>query len=194
MKISDVASFYGVKPLKEDNWHDFEELFGERGACGGCWCMSWRLKRSEFERQKGEKNKKAMRAIIKSGEVPGIIIYIEGKPAGWCSLGPRQNFSALERSRILKKVDDQDVWSIVCFFIPKQNRRKGLSVQLIKAAIEYAREQGARILEAYPHDPVKGDMPDVFAHTGLAHAFEKAGFKEVARRSEKRPIMRYHID
>ena len=84
--------------------------------------MWWRLKRSEFDRQKGEKNRESMKAIVKSGEVPGIIIYLEGKPAGWCSLGPRENFPVLERSRIFKKIDDQPVWSIVCFVVPAGGR------------------------------------------------------------------------
>jgi GNAT superfamily N-acetyltransferase len=193
LKISEITSHYGVKPVTETNWNDFEELFGAKGACGGCWCMWWRLKRSEFDRQKGERNRESMKAIVKSGEVPGIIIYLEGKPAGWCSLGPRENFSVLERSRILKKVDEQPVWSIVCFFIPKQYRRRGISLQLIKAAMEYAVEQGAKVIEAYPHEPAKGGMPDVFANAGILSAFMKAGFKEVARRSGKRPIVRYYV-
>jgi len=177
--------------LTEDRWSDFETLFGERGACGGCWCMWWRLKQSEFERQKGNKNKEAMHQIVKSGDIPGIMAYYQNKPIAWCSVSPREKYSRLARSRVLKPVDHQPVWSIVCFFIAKSYRRKGLTVALLKYVIKYCKEQGAKIIEGYPIDPKKPNMPDVFAYTGLMAAFQKAGFKEVARRSETRPIMRY---
>jgi GNAT superfamily N-acetyltransferase len=180
-------------PVTPERWKDFKTLFGERGACGGCWCMWWRLKRSEFEKQKGEGNKKAMKKIIHSGEVPGLLAYADGQPIAWCSVAPREAFSALERSRILKRVDDEPVWSIVCFFVAKPFRRKGMTVKLLQSAVTYSKKQGARIVEGYPVEPKKGKTADVFAYTGLASAFRKAGFKEVARRSETRPIMRYYL-
>jgi GNAT superfamily N-acetyltransferase len=180
-------------PLTRKRWSDFETLFGERGACGGCWCMLWRLRRSEFERQKGEGNRKAMKAIVDSGEIPGILAFSQGQAVAWCSVAPRERFSALARSRILKKVDDVPVWSITCFFVNKNYRRKGLSIQLLKAAIDYVNVQGGKVLEAYPVEPKKDHMPDAFAWTGLASAFVKAGFVECARRSETRPIMRFYI-
>jgi GNAT superfamily N-acetyltransferase len=179
-------------PLTPARWGDFETLFGERGACGGCWCMWWRIPRSQYNNQKGEKNRRAMNALVKAGEVPGILAYLDGKPVAWCSVAPRESFSGLERSRILKPVDEQPVWSIVCFFIAKEHRRKGLSVKLLKAAIEYVRQRGGRIVEGYPVESKK-DQPDAFVWTGLASAFAKAGFKEVERRSGSRPIMRYAI-
>ena len=119
--------------------------------------------------------------------------YAEGEPVGWCSVAPRRDFSALERSRILKPVDDQPVWSVVCFFVAKPSRRKGVTHQLLTAAVEYARDKGAKIIEGYPVEPKTGSVPEVFVFTGLAPAFRKAGFVQVARRSETRPIMRYTI-
>jgi hypothetical protein len=115
-------------PLTPDRWSDFETLFGERGACGGCWCMLWRLKRSEFEQQKGEANRKAMQRMVKSKQVPGILAYSQKQPVAWCSMGPRQDFPALERSRILKKTDDEPVWSITCFFIEKNMEKINFSL------------------------------------------------------------------
>jgi len=152
--------------------------------------MWWRLTRSEFERQQGEDNRQAMKAIVESGEVPGILAYAEGKPVGWCSVAPREVFGALQRSRILKRVDDQLVWSVVCFFIAKGYRRKGLTVALLEAAADYAAARGAKIVEGYPVEPKKADAPAAFMYTGIASAFRKARFVEVARRSETRPIMR----
>lgn len=182
-----------VRPLREEAWDEFEQLFGERGACGGCWCMWWRLSRSQFEKQKGEKNRQAMRAIVESGEVPGILAYVNGRPAGWCSVAPREHYPVLERSRVLKRVDEKPVWSIVCLFVARPYRRTGLSVRLIEAAVEYVRSRGGRILEGYPVEPRKDEMPDAFAWTGIASAFLKAGFREVARRSDTRPVMRREI-
>ncbi len=183
------------RPVTPDRWHDFEKLFGERGACGGCWCMFPRLKRAEFEKQKGLGNKRAMRKIIASDNVPGILAYDEGEPIGWCSVGPREDYPALERSRVLKRVDEQPVWSIVCFFIARPYRKKGVSLRLLRAAIGYARENGAALLEGYPFDLTgkKSPLPDAFVWTGLVSAYREAGFVEILRRSPTRPIMRYQL-
>jgi len=187
--VSDLK-FY---PLTVERWTDFEKLFGKTGACGGCWCMWWRLKRSEFEHQKGEGNRKAMKKIVDSAEIPGILAYAKGQAVAWCSVAPRETYPLLERSRTLKRVDDKPVWSIVCFFTAKPFRGKGIMSRLLKATIEYVSKHGGKIVEAYPVEPKEGRMPDAFAYTGLASTFRKAGFVEVARRSEKRPIMRYTI-
>ena len=180
-------------PLTKNRWSDFESLFGEKGACGGCWCMFWRLKRSDFERQKGEGNRRAMKSIVDSGQTPGIIGKIGQKPVAWCSVAPRETFGALQRSRILKKVDDRPVWSISCFFVHKDFRGKGVCTCMAAAAVEYAKTNGGRLVEAYPVEPKQGRIAPAFAWTGIASAFRKAGFVECARRSETRPIMRYHI-
>jgi len=152
--------------------------------------MLWRLKRSEFEKQKGDKNKAALKAVVDSGEAPGILAYANGGAIGWCAVAPRETYPALDRSRVLKRIDDKPVWSIVCLFIAKEYRRKGVSVELLKAAAEYVRKRGGRLVEGYPVEPRKDAMPDVFAWTGVASAFLKAGFVECERRSETRPIMR----
>lgn len=182
-------------PLTSERWSDLELLFGPRGACGGCWCMFWRLKYSEFELLKGEGNRAMLKDIVDSGEDPGIMAYLGDQPVGWCSMAPRLDFSALERSRILKPIDDRPVWSVVCFFIERKHRRQGLMLGLLNAAVDYARQHGARVVEGYPKDPQAGSTsPDVFVYTGLFSAFQKAGFVEVARRSPTRPVMRYVIN
>lgn len=155
--------------------------------------MFWRQTRAEFEKRKGEKNRRAMKSLIDSGTVPGLLAFINNEPVGWCSVGPRASYSALERSRVLKPVDDRPVWSIVCFFIAKEYRRQGLTIALLKAAIAYVKKNGGKIVEGYPIDPKKKDYVDTFAYTGLVSAFKKAGFQEVARHSETRPIMRFYI-
>ncbi|MBN1536334.1 MAG: GNAT family N-acetyltransferase [Anaerolineales bacterium] len=182
------------KPVTPETWDDFELLFGPRGASGGCWCMWFRLSRAQFEQQKGDGNKEAMHHIVNSGEVPGILAYSSKQPVGWCSVAPREHFSALERSRVLKRVDNELVWSIVCFFIAKPYRRKGVMRRLLQAAVEYAISQGAKIIEGYPIEPKKGVTPDVFAYHGLSSIFLETGFQEVARRSQTHPIMRYFVN
>ena len=183
-----------IIPVTQERWGDMQTLFGPRGATGGCWCMFLRVTAKEFDVQKGEGNRQEMGKIIDSGEVPGLIAYVDGVPAGWCSVAPREAFPRLERSRVAKRLDEQPVWSVICFFIGKDYRRSGLSVKLLQGAVEYAKAQGAQIIEGYPVEPRKGSMPDVFAWQGLAEAFREVGFIEVARRTETRPMMRYVVE
>ena len=117
-----------------------------------------------------------------------MLAYVDGKPVGWCAIAPREQYPRLERSRILQPIDECAVWSVTCFFVARAFRRQGLSARLLKAAVKFAHSRGARIVEGYPHE-VKSSA-DVFVFTGLLNAFRKAGFKEVARRSKTRPIMR----
>lgn len=182
-----------VHPLTSDRWKDLVALFGERGACGGCWCMWWRLARSAFVKGKGAGNRRALRKIVEGDGVPGLIAYFDGTPAGWCSVAPREDYPVLSRSRVLAPVDDRPVWSIVCFFVAKPFRRGGLTASLIEGALAYAKKKGASIVEGYPVEPKKGSLPDAFAYTGLASSFRRAGFAEVARRSATRPLMRYYL-
>jgi GNAT superfamily N-acetyltransferase len=177
-------------PVTPERWGDLEKLFGEHGAGGGCWCMWWRLTRSQFWQQRGQKNKEALKAMVDSGQAPGLLAYAHGEPIAWCSVGPRETYPALERSRTLKRVDDKPVWSIVCFFVARPFRGRGLMVPLLKAAIAYAKEYGAKIVEGYPVEPTKR-LPWGSGYMGLAPAFREVGFVEVLRRSETRSIMRY---
>jgi GNAT superfamily N-acetyltransferase len=182
-------------PVTSERWSDLELLFGPRGACGGCWCMFFRLTHSEFEHLKGEGNRALLKDIVDNGEVAGILAYQDDQPVGWCSVAPRLDFTALERSRILKPIDDQEVWSVVCFFIERKHRRQGLMLGLLTAAVDFARQHGAKIVEGYPKDPEVGSIsPDVFVFNGLLSSFRKSGFVEVARRSPTRPVMRYYIN
>ena len=153
--------------------------------------MWWRRPKAEFERGKGTVNRNAFKSLVRRDAPTGILAHAGADPVGWCSVAPREHFPRLAGSRILAPVDDRAVWSIVCLFVARDWRRQGVSVALLRAAVAHARRHGARLVEGYPVEPRTGAQPDAFVWTGLASAFERAGFREVARRSETRPIMRY---
>jgi GNAT superfamily N-acetyltransferase len=182
-----------VHPATPDRWDDLEALFGPRGACAGCWCMWWRLRRSEWTKGKGDGNHRALRALVRRDEPPGLIAYAGKEPVGWIAVAPRKAYPGLDRSRTLKPVDERPVWSVTCFFTARAHRRRGVTVKLLEAAARHARDRGADCLEGYPVEPRKDSMPDAWVFTGLAGAFRRSGFVEVARRSETRPIMRREL-
>lgn len=183
-----------IQPALAERWDDLERLFGARGACGGCWCMWYRLPRAEYERRKGAGNRTALRRLLRSGQPAGVVGYAGGEPVGWCSVAPRTAFPRLERARTLRPVDAEPVWSIVCVFVTPAHRRKGVSVALLKGAAAYAGSLGATIVEGYPVVPRAGMIPAVFAHPGTPSAFLAAGFQEVARPTPARLIMRRRVD
>ncbi len=179
-------------PLTQKLWHDFELLFGANGACGGCWCMYWKLRGKEFDENTGDPARQIQKSIVDDGTSPGLIAYSEGYPVGWIAVEPRKEYPKLAHSRTLMPVDDQEVWSITCFFIEKKHRRKNIAVALLDAAIKYVEKKGGEILEGYPVDTKKNE-PAPYVFTGTASIFKRAGFKEVARNAPTRPIFRYSI-
>ena len=187
----DFADF-SCHPLTPKLWRDFEILFCTNGACGGCWCMYWKLRGKAFEEAAGDEARQMQKSQVDSGHSPGLIAYSEGYPIGWIAVEPRSAYSKLAHSRVLKPVDDQPVWSITCFFVSKKARRNGLTIRLIKEAVKYVQERGGKIVEGYPIK-TSGEAPAPFLYTGIASAFSQAGFVECIRRSATRPIYRYVI-
>jgi GNAT superfamily N-acetyltransferase len=184
-----------VEPVTKKNWNLFMKLFGEKGACGNCWCMYYRLSKADFLSGKiDEGNKKSMKEIIWAGKPVGLLGLIEGQPVAWCAFAPREDFIKLEKSRVHKRIDNKKVWSIPCFFIDKNFRRSGISALLLKGAIDYAKREGIKIIEAYPAIPAQDKIPDSFAWFGFYKSFERAGFKIVDRTSKNRPMVRYYLD
>ena len=160
-----------IHPLTPDRWNDFEALFGERGAYGGCWCMWWRTTRKEFEACQGEKNRLAMKALVDGGAVPGLIGYCEGNPAAWCALGPRDDFPSINRSRVLKKLDDTPVWSLPCLFVGKEFRGRGLVEEMIRGAMKYVGSQGGQVIEAYPDGAAQRQVAARIQFHGFSRCF-----------------------
>lgn len=180
-------------PVTSDNWPDLVSVFGERGGRAGCWCMRWRLPREQFEKQKGERNRRALETGIAQGKIKGVVGYVDGVPAAWCSLGSRSEFTELDESDLLAAIDDEPVWSISCLFVARSFRRQGINDLLLAAAVEYAGQQGAKIVEGYPLSPGSPKVPLAAAWTGFESVFMRADFVEVARRVPMRPIYRREI-
>ena len=183
------------EPLTKTNWQKFEQLFGEKGACGNCWCMYYRLPKSEFDEGKTDNgNKDKMKELVWDNKPTGMLALYEGRAIAWCALAPRGDFVKLSRSRVHKPIDDKPVWSIPCFFVHKDFRRCGISVELLKSLILYSKQKNIEVLEAYPTIPTKGTLPDSFAWIGLYSSFKKAGFVIVDRTSKNRPMVRFYND
>ena len=184
-KTPDVS----IHPLTPDRWSDFEALFGKNGACAGCWCTWWRMSQSEWLAKKGDGTKRVMRALVKKGPPPGLLAYAGDQAVGWCALAPREKYPRLARSKILAPVDEAPVWSVTCFFVRRDWRHRGVTTALLVEAARFAGANGGRIVEGYPSDTDK-EQPAAFVFHGLLGAFRRAGFREVARRSKHRPIVR----
>ena len=179
-----------IRPFTPDLWPQFEELFGANGAYSGCWCMWWRIKRSEFK--SGDANKAAFKKIVRKGPPPGLLAFEGDVAVGWCQLTPRADLPTLDRSPMLVAVDDVPVWSVSCFYVKKGHRGKGVMRALLDAALVEAKRAGAPALEAYPWD-TKEKKGAATVHTGIASTFARAGFKTVARRAVHRPVMRHDL-
>jgi GNAT superfamily N-acetyltransferase len=193
MASRNLAPDLKIHPLTLPRWDDFEMLFGEHGAYGGCWCMWWRSTRREFEARQGDGNRLAMRAIVQAGQVPGILAYEGQMPVGWCSVAPRETYGSLERSPVLKRLDEQPVWSLVCLFVARKARGRGIGEALIRGALEYVRGQGGELVEAYPTLPRKAHLPPVSSFMGVLAMFSRAGFIECACPSRSKVIMRCEL-
>lgn len=180
-------------PLTPDRWDDFERLFGKNGACDGCWCMYWRVRHKDFEKRSGAENRSDFKEIVNEDRQPGILAYINEQPVGWCSIAPRTEFrERINHSHVFKPIDDKPVWSILCFYVHKDFRKHGVAGQLLKGAIAFARDHGAKTLEAFPKD-FDGKASDADIYMGTIDLYQSYDFVEVYRRHPKRPIMRYEI-
>jgi GNAT superfamily N-acetyltransferase len=194
-RATDKAGCIDVRPLTAARFADLVDLFDRPGAsiARGCYCMFYRRSGAYTPRPgltRAEANKRDLKALVDRGVVPGLIGYEDGRPVGWISLGPRDDYAKLARSPVMKPVDDKPVWSIVCFFVDARARHRGIAQVLLDGAVAWARERGVKLLEAYPQDRKSGDDNMWF---GAKPMFDRAGFVEVARRKPARPVVRKTI-
>ena len=181
-----------VHPATPSRWDDLVELFERQGPRGGtpftagCWCQYWHLRGRAYERGWGAPNRIRLEEQVSGNSPPGLLAYIDGTAVGWCRIGPRESFERLENSPKLARVDDEEVWSVVCFAVDPNRRRCGVAGALLDAAASHAASQGARILEAYP---VRAGHPVIDAFTGHAPLFLAAGF-DIVKEAGRRTIVR----
>jgi GNAT superfamily N-acetyltransferase len=191
-----------ILPLTRDRLPDLATLFGQAGDPKWCWCSFFRLRSVEFGSATAESNRavleNALDGTAAEGRAPGLIAYRGDEPVGWVSLGPRDDYARLQHSRVLGALDERPVWSIVCFVVARSARKQGIAHALLDAAIHYAREHGATLLEGYPVETDAGRVPAANAYKGTLAMFERAGFSVAARRqanrkSAPRPIVRREL-
>lgn len=179
--------------LTAANWKQFEILMGEKGGCGNCWCMYFRLPYKEFQENKPDGNKRLIKQLVNKGLPQGLIALLDAQPVGWIALAPREDYMKLENSRVFKRIDGKPVWSITCFFIKKGFRHMGLSQQLIKGAVDFAKKKKIKTLEAYPAIPYNEKVPHAFLWVGVLSSFLKNGFKIVQQHSKSRAMVRIDL-
>jgi GNAT superfamily N-acetyltransferase len=177
------------RELTRARFADLEQLFGANGACGGCWCMWWRLTSAEYGARRGERNRRALASLVEGGTVPGLLAYDGRTPVGWIAIEPRSAYPRLSRSRNLKPIDDVPVWSVTCFYVAPSHRRRGVTERLLEEAARHAFSRGAPAVEAYPIASVDGRSASQL-YTGVLRTFERVGFQVVARPSRSRAVVR----
>jgi GNAT superfamily N-acetyltransferase len=182
-----------VYPATAARWADLAALFATAADPTHCWCMYWRYSAREYHGMPGDARRRGLQARSASDQPPGLLAYLGGQAVGWCSLSPREEFGRLQRSPTLRPVDATAVWSIVCFFVHRRARRQGVATALLTAAVAFARERGAAALEGYPVARTDSRLAAAAAYPGTVALFERVGFREVARRSPARAIMRYEL-
>ena len=183
-RAAPAATAIVCRELTPSLWPDLEALFGDHGACAGCWCMFWRLAPGErFDDVKGAAARRRFRTLVEGGRAHGVLAFAGGQAVGWCSFERRTELAKLDRAPSLRIDDAERVWSLPCFFVKSGWRGQGVAQALLAAAERALRAHGAEIAEAYPSKPSTPDkLPAAWAYTGVPSMFEKAGFTLAAAR------------
>jgi GNAT superfamily N-acetyltransferase len=192
-----------IQPLTSERLPDLATLFDQGGDPKWCWCAFWRVRGRDWTNSTAAENRATLSEAVEptagEGRAPGLVAYADGEAVGWVSVGPREDYDRIVHSKVLAPVDEQPVWSIVCFVVGRRARKRGVARAMLDAAIAYAEAHGASLLEAYPVDAAGGRVPAATAYRGTLSMFEDAGFDEVARRkankaSPDRPIVRRELE
>lgn len=165
-------------PVTPDRFEDFADVINRNRRANHCWCLSHRLRPAEIDELGDGDREQAMRRLCEREHPPGVVTYHDGEPVGWCNIGPRSEITRLDRSHLIRPVDDVPVWSIICLIVRPGHRRQGVTSHLLEGAVDYAASHGAPAVEAYPVDP-PGRMDLTMAFVGTRSMFEGAGFETI---------------
>jgi len=158
-------------------WDDFASfMLPRKPGAGGCVCMAYRNSSLDMPGRIAH-----MRELCAAEPGPGVLAYVDGEPAGWCSVAPKSTYRALVRSRTIPHVEDEGAWSVVCFVVRPGFRRRGLLHQLLEGAIGHAHSMGAAALEGYPVDPGGERVDQASGYLGTVALFEAHGFSRVCK-------------
>ena len=183
-----------IHPLTRDRWDDLVTLFDRPGDPRGCWCMFHRVRGRDFDRLWGDGARDAFREVVAQGPPPGLLAYRDGTPVGWCAVASRSAYPRILHSRVLRPADDDPAcWAVVCFYVVRGERRGGVAAALLEAAVAFAADHGAALVEGYPRDTKGARRGANELFVGSMSMFIEAGFSEVARNSPNRPIMRREL-
>ena len=173
-----------VEPLTDSTFEALATLFREGGDPRWCWCQFWRLRSKDFSVLKVPQLRDRLHEQATSDQPPGLVAFDGERAVGWTSVAPRDDFQRIVHSKVIPKIDDRPVWSIVCFAVSSTARGQGVARALLDAAVAFARERGAVAVEAYPLDLEAGvKVPADSVYTGTRSMFERAGFQVVADRA-----------
>jgi GNAT superfamily N-acetyltransferase len=193
-----------VVPANEASWADLDAIFGTTGDPAGCHCQWFKVARGEFAAMTGDQRRALLREQTHCGdpsarETSGLVAYLDGEPAGWAAVEPRPAYPRLTAKRVPWAGRDEDptdprVWAVTCFVVRKGFRRRGVMAALARASVGFARDRGARSLEAYPVVTEPGArLPWGELYVGSRHVFADAGFAEVSHPTPRRVVMRVDL-
>ncbi|MGH2515755.1 MAG: GNAT family N-acetyltransferase, partial [Ktedonobacterales bacterium] len=177
------------RPITHEQLPDLVLFSEQHGKFRYCSCMRWRMTSTNFRHSTKESRVAALDDLVCRGTPVGVLAYSDDKPVGWCSVAPRETYEALERYQALPRIDNLSTWSVACFFVDRKFRRQGVTLGLLRTAVDYARSQGADVVEGYPVEP----GPRLYTYMGSPSIFRRAGFLDVTLPGCSRQIMRYVV-
>ena len=181
--MTQPATEIAIRPLKPTDWTMVRELFGSHGACGGCWCMYWRVEKGgrNWDVLRGQAARRRFRKLVITGRAKGLLAFVSRRPIGWVCVGPYEDFPRLQRVHAFVRERPESTWSIVCFYIEAKSRGVGIGTRLLEAARDFAFDRGATLVEGYPTNVKRGQaFPAAFVWTGVPDMFKAAGFRSIS--------------